>query len=92
MRFAYLLVLRVFGWIALLARSEHAKDAEILILRRRVAVLGRQVKTRRLSSANRAILAALAQLYPAASSTNCARTGAGAGDGPGQPGLVGTGA
>jgi hypothetical protein len=29
MRFAYLAVLRVFGWLALLARSDRAKDAEI---------------------------------------------------------------
>jgi len=33
LRFAYLAVLRIFGWLALLARSDHAKDAEILILR-----------------------------------------------------------
>jgi hypothetical protein len=37
MRFAYLAVLRVFGWLALLARSDRAKDAEILILRHQVA-------------------------------------------------------
>jgi hypothetical protein len=29
MRFAYLAVLRVFGWLALLAWSDQAKDAEI---------------------------------------------------------------
>jgi len=52
-RFAYLMVLRVFGWLALLARSDRAKDTEILILRHQVAVLQRQVKTPRLSSANR---------------------------------------
>ena len=33
LRFAHLAVLRVFGWLALLARSDQAKDAEILILR-----------------------------------------------------------
>ena len=33
LRFTYLAVLRVFGWLALLARSDHAKDTEILILR-----------------------------------------------------------
>jgi putative transposase len=33
----------VFGWLALLARSDRAKDAEILILRHQVAVLQRQV-------------------------------------------------
>jgi hypothetical protein len=61
-RFAYLAVLRVFGWLALLARSDRAKDAEILLLRHQVAVLQRQVKTPRLSWADRAILAALARL------------------------------
>jgi putative transposase len=64
LRFAYLAVLRVFGWLALLACSDRAKDAEILILRHQVAVLQRQVKTPRLSSADRAVLAALARLLP----------------------------
>jgi hypothetical protein len=45
LRFAYLAVLRVFGRLALLARSDRAKDAGILILRHQVAVLQRQVKT-----------------------------------------------
>jgi hypothetical protein len=31
LRIAYLAVLRVFGWLALLARPDRAKDAEILI-------------------------------------------------------------
>jgi putative transposase len=41
LQIAYLVVLRKFGWLALLARSDRAKDAEILILRHQVAVLQR---------------------------------------------------
>jgi putative transposase len=48
LRLAYLAVLRVFGWLTLLARSDRAKDAEILILRHQVAVLQRQVEAPRL--------------------------------------------
>jgi putative transposase len=40
LRLVYLAVLRVFGWLALIARSDRAKDAEILILRHQVAVSG----------------------------------------------------
>lgn len=65
-RFASLAALRVFGWLGLFARSDRAKDTEILILRHQVAVLKRQVKTPRLSWADRTILAALARLLPSA--------------------------
>src|SRR5271157_5584024 len=64
LRFGYLAVLRVFGSLALLARSDRAKDAEILLLRHQVAVLQRQAGTPKLSWADRAILAALARLLP----------------------------
>jgi hypothetical protein len=57
-------VLRVFGWLALLARSDRAKDAEILLLRHQLAVLQRNAGAPRLSWADRAILAALARLLP----------------------------
>ena len=57
-------MLRVFGWLALLARSDCAKDAGILLLRRQVAVLQRNAGTPRLSWADRAVLAALARLLP----------------------------
>jgi len=64
LRFGYLAVLRVFGWLALLARSDRAKDAEILLLRHQVAMLQRQVRTPKMSWADRALLAALAWLLP----------------------------
>jgi hypothetical protein len=38
---AYLMLIRVLSWLALLARSDTAKEAEILILRHEVAVLRR---------------------------------------------------
>ena len=64
LRFAYLAVLRVFSWLTLLARSDRAKDTEILLLRHEVAVLQRNAGVQRLSWADRAILAALARLLP----------------------------
>ena len=64
LRLLYLIVLRVFGWIALLARSQTSKDAEILVLRHQLAVLRRQVATPRPSWADRAIISALARLLP----------------------------
>jgi hypothetical protein len=38
---AYLLLARALSWLALLARSDTAKDVEILVLRHEIAVLRR---------------------------------------------------
>jgi putative transposase len=64
LRLLYMIVLRVFGWIALLTRSQTSKDIEILVLRHQLAVLRRQAATPRPSWADRAILSALARLLP----------------------------
>ena len=54
----------MLAWIALLARADRAKDAEILILPHQIAVLQRQAKAPRVSWAGRAALAAVAGLLP----------------------------
>ena len=61
----YLMLVRVLSWLALLARSDAAKDVEILMLRHEVAVLRRTNPRPTLTWLDRAVLSALSRLLPA---------------------------
>jgi hypothetical protein len=60
----YLVLARVLRWLALLARSDAAKDVEILVLRDEVAMLRRNNPRPKTSGLDRAVLSALSRLLP----------------------------
>jgi putative transposase len=64
LRLAYLTLGRVLSWLALLSRSDTAKDVEILVLRHEVTVLRRTNQRPTLTWIDRAFLSALARLLP----------------------------
>jgi hypothetical protein len=51
-------MIRIFGWLLLLGRSQASKNAEIMVLRHEVMVLRRQVARPKPDWADRAVLAA----------------------------------
>jgi putative transposase len=64
LRLIYLVFIRFLGALALLARSDISKEAEILVLRHQLSVLRRQVARPKPSWADRALISALARLLP----------------------------
>jgi hypothetical protein len=58
------MLIRVLSWLALLARSDTAKDVEILTLRHEVAVLRRTNPRPTFTWLDRAVLSALSKLLP----------------------------
>jgi putative transposase len=64
LRLVYLMLVRVLGWLVLLACSDTAKDVEILILRHEVAVLRRTNTRPMLTWLDPAVLTALSRLLP----------------------------
>jgi putative transposase len=62
----YRILVNLLSWLALLARSQASRNAEILVLRQEVAVLRRANPKPRLAWSDRAVLAALSKLRPKA--------------------------
>jgi hypothetical protein len=65
-RLAYLMLCRSIQLLALLARSDAAKDLEILVLRHQLTVLRREISRPRFETADRALLAAVSRALPRA--------------------------
>jgi putative transposase len=63
-KLAYLTLCRSIRLFVLLARSDAAKDLEILVLRHQLTVLRRQVSRLKLEPADRALLAAVSRVLP----------------------------
>ncbi|MEU0844694.1 integrase core domain-containing protein [Streptomyces sp. NPDC005962] len=62
-RLIYLLACQTFRWIALLARSSAAKDAEILMLRHQLAIAQRNRPRPRFSWSEKAVMAAPLRIF-----------------------------
>jgi hypothetical protein len=64
LRLIYMLFTRVLGWLVLRARSDAAKEIEILVVRHQLAVLIRGTPLPRMNWTDRALIAALTRLLP----------------------------
>ena len=65
LRLIYLMFVKLMSWMVLQARTENAKEIEILVLRHQLAVLQRHTPRPRISRIDRAVIAALSRLLPA---------------------------
>jgi hypothetical protein len=61
----YQMFAKLLGWMVLHARSETAKEIEILVLRHQLAVLQRRTSRPRMNWTDRAVITTLARLLPA---------------------------
>jgi putative transposase len=61
----YQMFAKLLGWVVLHARSNTAREIEILVLRHQLAALQRRTPRPRISWTDRAVIAALARLLPA---------------------------
>ena len=58
-RLAHLMLAQILSWLALLSRSDTAKNVEIIVLRHKVAVLRRRTPCPALTWVDRGLLSAL---------------------------------
>ncbi len=71
------MLVRVLSWLVLFARSDAAKDVEILTLRHEIAVLRRTNARPALTWLDRAVLSALSRLLPHPAAPDAAGVAAG---------------
>jgi hypothetical protein len=65
LKLIYQVFAKLLSWLVLHARSDTAKEIEILVLRHQLAVLQRRTPRPRISWSDRAVIAALGRLLPA---------------------------
>jgi transposase InsO family protein len=65
LRLIYQMFAKLLSWMVLRARSENAKEIEILVLRHQLVVLRRHTPRPRISRIDRVVIAALGRLLPA---------------------------
>jgi hypothetical protein len=65
-KLVYMTLCRSIQLLAMLARTDAAKDLEILVLRHQLGVLRRQIPCPKLEPTDRALLAAVSRMLPRA--------------------------